>query len=68
MNEAIHKSLEVAINRFEEGDITGVMVILISYNNVIFCTAQEICVTFLIPLSDHYRVPSSPESLNKLCM
>ena len=42
MNEAIHKSLEVAINRFEEGDITGVMVILISYNNVTFCTAQEI--------------------------
>ena len=26
MNEALHKSLDIAISRFEDGDITGIMV------------------------------------------
>ena len=32
MNEALHKSLDIAISRFEDGDITGIMVCFFNVN------------------------------------
>ena len=55
MNEALHKSLDIAISRFEDGDITGIMV------SVVSCVTDEYKHGLTVPKT-HTQCPNYSET------